>query len=127
MTGGQYTVFRVITGVLVAVTLARAPLPYSAVGLLAALLFTLGFFHRVASVVLALLLGAATVGAPSEGRLLALLVLALHAALPPKPYGTLAMRGEVDPGSSWRFPQVARVPLWVCLGLAAAAQLHWAW
>src|SRR6185369_12865881 len=125
MTGAQYTVFRVITGALLALTFAHAPLPYSAIGLIAALLFTIGFFHRVSAVVMALTLGAATVGEPSTGRLLALTVLALHAALPPKPYGTLAMRGAVDPGSTWRFPGVALVPLWIALGLAAA-QLHWA-
>ena len=126
VTGGQYTVFRVLSGVLLAFTFAPAPLPYGALGLLAALLFTIGLFHRVAAVALALLLGALTPAAPSEARLLALLVLALHAALPPKPYGTVAMRGDVDPGSGWAFPDAARVPLWAALALTASAQLHWA-
>jgi predicted DCC family thiol-disulfide oxidoreductase YuxK len=124
MTGGQYTVFRVLSGLLLAAVLWRAPLPYAAAGLAACALFIIGWFHRVAAVALALLLGALTPGAPSEGRLLALLVLALHAALPEKPYGTLAMRGAVDPGSGWRFPGVALVPLWGALGLAAATGLH---
>jgi predicted DCC family thiol-disulfide oxidoreductase YuxK len=124
MTGGQYTVFRVLSGLLLAATFAGAPMPYGALGLIAAALFTVGFFHRVAAAALALVLGASAVGAPSEGRLLALLVLALHAALPPKPYGSLAMRGDADPGSTWRFPALARVPLWLCLGLLAA-RVHW--
>lgn len=125
MTGGQYTVFRVLSGLLLAATFARAPMPYAAAGLVASALFTLGFFHRVAAVAMALLLGALTPGAPTEARLLALMVLALHAALPPKPYGTVAMRGDVDPGSAWRFPEAALVPLWVALAATAAVRVHW--
>ena len=125
MTGGQYSVFRVLSALLLATTFARAPMPYSVVGLAASALFLVGFLHRTAAVAMALLLGTLTEGAPSGARLLALMVLALHAALPPKPYGTLAMRGDVDPGSTWRFPDMARVPLWISLCLAAAVQLHW--
>lgn len=125
MTGGQYTVFRIISGVLLAATFVRAPLPYSLAGFALSALFMLGFFHRAAAVGLALLLGALTPGAPTADRLLALTVLALHAALPPKPYGALAMRGDVDPGSKWVLPDVARLPLWAALGLTAAVQLHW--
>lgn len=124
MTGGQYSAFRLISGLLLAVALAQTPMPYQALGLVAVVLFVVGFFHRAAAVALALTLGAATPGSPSDGRLLALLVLALHAALPPKPYATLAMRGDTDPGSTWRFPDAVRVPLWLCLGLVAA-RLHW--
>jgi predicted DCC family thiol-disulfide oxidoreductase YuxK len=124
VTGGQYSVFRAFSGLLLAAVLWRAPLPYAAAGLAACALFVIGFFHRAAAVALALLLGALTPGAPTEGRLLALLVLALHAALPPRPYGTLAMRGDVDPGSAWRFPGVALAPLWAALGLAGATKVH---
>lgn len=124
MTGAQYTVFRLLSGALLVATFAHAPAPYALAGIAAVLLFTAGYFHRSAAVALALLLGAMTPGSPTDGRLLALLVLALHAALPPKPYGTLAMRGDVDPGSTWRLPGAVLVPLWLCLGLSAA-QLHW--
>jgi predicted DCC family thiol-disulfide oxidoreductase YuxK len=124
MTGAQYSVVRVVSGLLLAGVFVRAPAPFAPLGLALTVLFCVGFLHRAAAVGLALLVAATTSGAPSEARLLTLLALALHASLPPKPYGTLAMRGDPDPGSSWRLPRAALIPLWGGLIVTLALQVH---
>ena len=51
---------------------------------------------------------------------------ALHAALPNKPWGSVAMRGEADPGTRWYLPGAVRSVAWAALA-AAAIHSHGPW
>src|SRR5262249_875684 len=87
MTGGHYSVVRVLTA---ALAWAALGLP----GALPALLLGFGLFDAAAAAALSVLMMATSPAWPSDARLLAVLVLALHMALPNKPWGALATRGE---------------------------------
>jgi predicted DCC family thiol-disulfide oxidoreductase YuxK len=119
MTGGHYSVVRVLTA-----TLALASLGLPAA--LPALLLGFGLFDGAAAAALAVLMMAMSPGWPSDMRLLAVLVLALHTALPPKPWGALATRGETDPGTGWYLPGAVRSVTWAALLAAAIHQTPWA-
>jgi predicted DCC family thiol-disulfide oxidoreductase YuxK len=43
------------------------------------------------------------------------LLLIIQAVLPPKPFGSLAHRGETDPGTTWRLPQSLFGVMWVLM------------
>jgi len=82
------------------------PSALGALGMLAALLFAVGWRERGAAALLCLLWWLRT---PAEelwrGEWLVLLLLATHVALPPAPYGSLSARGRVDPGGGWSMPR----------------------
>ena len=71
-----------------------------------------GLFDSAAAAALSVLMMASAPGWPSDARLLAVLVLALHTALPNKPWGALATRGESDPGTRWYLPGAVRSVTW---------------
>lgn len=115
MTGGQYSVLRVLTAALVWVSLGLpAALPV--------LLFGAGLFDRAAAAALAALTLLLAHGFPSDTRLLAAVVLVLHMLLPARPYGALSTRGEPDPGTHWYLPGWIRSVAWVALAAAAVHQ-----
>jgi predicted DCC family thiol-disulfide oxidoreductase YuxK len=118
MTGGQYSVIRALTAVL---ALAALGLP----GALPALLLAFGLFEGAAAAALSVLMFAQSPGWPSDARLLAVLVLALHTVLPRKPFGALATRGEPDPGTQWYLPGAVRSVTWAALAAAAVHQGPW--
>lgn len=121
MTGAQYSVVRVITAVLLGALFAAAnlSLPLLAAASVLTVLFAVGQFHREAAAALGVLLMlTASSAAVLDNLLLALLAMAIHASLPAAPYASLAMRGATDPGSAWRFPKGALVPLWAAVGVA---------
>jgi predicted DCC family thiol-disulfide oxidoreductase YuxK len=119
MTGGHYSVVRVATA-----ALAWAAL--GVFGALPALLFGFGLFDSAAAAALSVLMMASSPGWPSDARLLAVLVLALHTALPNKPWGALATRGESDPGTHWYLPGAVRSVIWAALAAAAIHFSPWA-
>jgi predicted DCC family thiol-disulfide oxidoreductase YuxK len=118
MTGGQYSVIRALTA---ALALAALGLP----GALPALLLAFGLFEGAAAAALSVLMFAQSPGWPSDVRLLAVLVLALHTVLPRKPFGALATRGESDPGTHWYLPGAVRSVTWAALAAAAVHQGPW--
>src|SRR3954470_13359195 len=101
MTGGQDSLLRALTAALVWVFLGLpAALP--------ALLLGFGLFKVPAAAALSVLMFARSPEWPSDARLLAIFVLALHTVLPRKPWGALSMRGEPDPGTQWYLPGAVR-------------------
>lgn len=119
-TGGQYSLWRAATGIVVAALLARAALAGAsgpvwfavhATGALAALLFAIGLRDRAAAAVAALALlapipfdgGAVADATPFLPASLAIPLVA-HLLLPPAPFGSFAARGRFDPAGGWRFP-----------------------
>jgi predicted DCC family thiol-disulfide oxidoreductase YuxK len=50
-------------------------------------------------------------------RCLVVIVLVLHACLPPKPFGSFDARGRVDPNGGWTFPRGIHCAAWVTLAL----------
>jgi predicted DCC family thiol-disulfide oxidoreductase YuxK len=94
----------------------------SFVGLAAVLsvMFAAGWYDRAASLGLAYIWAClfgrnpliANPGLPYVG-----LLLVAHACLPRAPYGSLARRGDVDPGSSWRMPQSIFVVVWILMAV----------
>lgn len=134
-TGGQYSVYRVLLALLVASLLidrARAGTP-AALGLAllglgapACLALALGWRGREAGGLLGIaLLVLAAVGSGSESLrarllpelLLAGLLLALHLATPPRPFGSWEARTRADPGGDWRLPPRVWQLAWLALGL----------
>src|SRR5438067_1007538 len=107
MSGGQYSVMRILTALLALSGLGPMALPVIA-------LFAIGTFHRLSAALLSMV-ALATAPALSDGRMLGALVLALHAVLPAKPYGALVTRGDVDAGASWYLPGAVRSVLWLAL------------
>lgn len=45
------------------------------------------------------------------------LVLLVMSLFPPAPYGSLARRGDIDPGTNWRLPQPLFVVVWILMAL----------
>ena len=76
--------------------------PLGAFGMLAALLFAVGWRERGCAALLWWL--AAAAAEPWRSDWIVLLLLATHVALPPAPYGSLSARGRVDPGGGWSMP-----------------------
>jgi len=92
------------------------------IGVAAALsvLLAIGLYDRVAAVVLwyvlACLFGRNPLIANPSLPYIGVLLLA-HACLPPAPYGSLARRGQPDPGSDWRMPQAVWLAVWILMAL----------
>ena len=111
-TGGQYSLYRMLLGVGVAVRLAVGPAdPLAWIGVGLAVLVAAGRFDRFAAAALA---GLCLVHwMPVEA-----LLLVLHVAAAPAPYGSWRAAGRPDPGGGWRL--AGWIPLAARLTLAGA-------
>ncbi|HZN03551.1 MAG TPA: DCC1-like thiol-disulfide oxidoreductase family protein [Candidatus Polarisedimenticolia bacterium] len=118
--GGQYSLCRVLLGILLAAHLLRL-LPGATWGiriLLAAavagtLLLAVGWRDRAAAILVLIVLGLVTVTpalagvapAPLDARVLVWpWFLMAHLLVPAAPYGSMAARGRVDPRGDWDMP-----------------------
>lgn len=123
-TGGQYSLFRVGLALGIAAVfaarLAGAP-ALAGLGLAGCGLLAAGWGDRTAAVGLAALWLAALGSTPA--LLVVPLVLAVHAWLPPAPYGSWAARGRTDPDGGWQLGLPLSPAAWLALvalyGLAA--------
>lgn len=118
-TGGQYSIVRAIFGIALFVFFVRGmPDPLFIAGAVAAVFFAIGWFDRVAAVVMWGIL------AWTAGRNLALIaasgMLLWHALLPRAPFLSGAARGRVDPRGGWSMPGPMFVAAWVIMGMACA-------
>ncbi len=118
--GGQYSVYRALLAVQVAVVIVdrfremAPPGPISATLGLAALAcgpLAVGWRDRGSALLLLLVLAGpvafldgAPLVLPRADNLLTLLLLALHSAVPSRPYGAWDARGRNDPAGDWRMP-----------------------
>ncbi len=110
--GGQYSLYRMLLGAGVAARLAVAPAdPLAWIGVGLALLVAAGRFDRFAAAALAGLCLVQSM--PYEAVL-----LVLHVAAPPAPYGSWQAAGRPDPGGGWRL--AGWIPLAARQTLAAA-------
>ncbi len=104
-TGGHYSLCRGLLASYLAVRIVSAVQPGSAAlvitgfELLAALLFGVGIFPRIAAIALASSWGLST---PALQDFLLEALLVTQAFVPEKPYGSWGARGRPDPGGGWR-------------------------
>ena len=107
--GAQYTAFRVLLGVYLAVHVARW-MPWGApavLALLGSLALAIGFRDKLAAVVVI----ASVVAAMMRGDhrepafpILAWMLLSHALAVPSAPFGSWDARGRTDPGGGWKMP-----------------------
>jgi predicted DCC family thiol-disulfide oxidoreductase YuxK len=113
-TGGQYSLLRLALGTTLAVGLAWTGGSIELAGVAFAALLGVGLWHRVAALTLAALwafLYARGAGIAVAAPMCASLVV--HAALPSRPYGSVAGRGQADAGAGWRVPPLIFAAAWV--------------
>jgi predicted DCC family thiol-disulfide oxidoreductase YuxK len=122
-TGGQYSLFRVLFGVYLAIVfLSGGQTILSDLGVLACIPFVLGFHDRGAAVVIGAIL---LIGPFDELTLIpAGFLLLMHLLLPPAPFGSWDARGRVDPRGGWSMPRWMLAATWVMIAIAYA---YWAW
>lgn len=118
-TGGQYSIVRAIVGACLFVYfLSRLDL--SSFFAIAAVFLAIGWFDRVAAIVLwcafAWLYWLTPVMLLSSPLL-------IHACLPPAPFLSSAARGRVDPRGNWSFPPVLYATAWIAMALGWLAML----
>ena len=110
--GGQYSLYRMLLGAGVAARLAVGPAdPLVWIGVGLAGLVAAGRFDRFAASALAVL--CLLLQMPYEAVL-----LGLHLAAPPAPYGSWQAAGRPDPGGGWQLP--GWIPLAARLTVAGA-------
>jgi predicted DCC family thiol-disulfide oxidoreductase YuxK len=124
-TGGQYSIYRVLlawtTGGMLwdaFGTDLRDPLDATllGVGWLACGALALGWRDRLAAGALLLLAVLTALGTGKDlGGLVAAFLLALHACVPPAPYGSWEARARPDPRGDWRMPWRVWHAAWVGL------------
>jgi predicted DCC family thiol-disulfide oxidoreductase YuxK len=126
-TGGQYSLYRALFGVCLAVHFAQM-LAHTAgtamllpgAGLLLSVLFVLGLQDRWAGLLLGLLSLVIFSHDPrldeANWLIIAGLLLA-HLFLPSAPYGSWTARGRTDPDAGWRMPLAIFAPAWIALAL----------
>jgi len=102
-TGGQYSLVRGVTGVFLAFHGHPALI-------VPALAFALGWFDRVAALLLAVALVAG--GEPAFAAL-----LGLHVLVGTAPYGSVRARGRLDPGGGWALHPRVYAAFWVLLAM----------
>ena len=131
-TGGQYSLFRALFGVYLAIVFlwaipSRAPgaaWVAAVAGAAASVAFAAGFRDRVAAVVIlaaGAVLGLLVPGALGQGAVLAAWVVVLHGFLPAAPFGAVDAFGRIDPGNGWRMHDVVHTAHWIALAIALAA------
>jgi predicted DCC family thiol-disulfide oxidoreductase YuxK len=110
--GGQYSLYRMLLGAGVSVRLAVGPAdPLAWIGVGLAVLVAAGRFDRFAAAALA---GLCLV----HWMPYAAVLLVLHLAAPPAPYGSWQAAGRLDPGYGWQL--AGWIPLAARLMLAGA-------
>ncbi|HEV7238000.1 MAG TPA: DCC1-like thiol-disulfide oxidoreductase family protein [Thermoanaerobaculia bacterium] len=112
-TGGQYSIVRAIVGLCLFVFFLSR-LDVTSVFAIAAVFFALGWFDRIAAIVL--WCGLAWLHR-SPALMLQSSPLLIHAWLPPAPFLSIAARGRVDPRGNWSFPPVLFVISWITVAL----------
>ena len=101
-TGGQYSIVRAILGIVLLVYfLVNACQWVPIAGALAAIFFIIGWYDRIAAVVMLVVLG--WIAHPL--LLLPAALLVVHLFVPPAPFLSYAARGRVDPRGGWRMPR----------------------
>lgn len=117
-TGGQYSLVRALLGLCLLGTFVlrigggeRNAIVLT--GAVASLAFLLGFFDRVAAVILACVVVYAYEIGPGSVAVLWLLVA--HVIVPRAPYGSWAARGRVDPRGGWHFPRSLYALHWIAM------------
>lgn len=92
-----------------------------ALGAVLSVLFGLGLYDRAAALGLwyiwACLFGRDPLISNPSLPFVGWMLLA-HLFIPPAPYGSLAARGRVDPGGSWRMPPAIFAAAWIVLALS---------
>lgn len=137
-TGGQYSILRALFGAWLAVhfvalmpranELFRFALPVLVVASLAAVLFAIGLFDRLAAVVMLCVLASLVVQDPpiDGASLFAGWLLLAHTFLPPSPYGSWSARKRVDPRGGWRMPPAIFAATWIVwLALVLLSLMKW--
>jgi predicted DCC family thiol-disulfide oxidoreductase YuxK len=128
-TGGQYSAWRALLGLALALALVRAipdwPLRFAAT--LACLALAIGASDRLTALLLAVAWWAARdrfQGLPSPGSWSISALLVLHALTHGAPYGSFRARGRVDPAGGWILPRwnlaLRRLIVLAAAGVAAA-------
>jgi predicted DCC family thiol-disulfide oxidoreductase YuxK len=127
-TGGQYSLGRILLGlylVVQCVALGRAAVVGGALEArtlllalptVAAVLFTVGAVTRLSALVIAAVvavLARSNVSIAAAWWPSLLVVLLLHAIVPPSPYGAWSARGRVDPRGDWSMPAHAVAAAWI--------------
>jgi predicted DCC family thiol-disulfide oxidoreductase YuxK len=121
-TGGQYSVWRALLAVAVAIPLERAiaDWPFRILAALVCLALAVGFRDRIAA------LGLAVVAASTAPAVWATpLLLLLHATTHGSPYGSFDARGRTDPAGGWILPRwnfAARRLLLLAVAVASVAR-----
>jgi predicted DCC family thiol-disulfide oxidoreductase YuxK len=116
--GNASPLLRLFPNVLALNDSAAMVLALLVVATIAALLFTIGLFDRIAAVVLwyilACLFGRNPLIANPSLPFIGWLLLA-HACLPPAPYGSWSARGRVDPRGGWHMPRPIFAAAWLVM------------
>lgn len=119
-TGGQYSLFRALLAVYLTFREPALAIP--------ALAFAIGFYDRIAAVLLA----GSLIAFEGRGAFAMVWMLAAHLVLPPAPYGSWAARNRADPDGGWRMPRAVKfggafaLVAWLALiGGAGDATARW--
>jgi predicted DCC family thiol-disulfide oxidoreductase YuxK len=115
-TGGQYSIVRAIFGIALFVYFVLGmPNPLFILGAVAAVFFAIGWFDRVAAVVIWGVLAWTLRLSP---LLVAASLLLWHALLPRAPFLSIAARGRVDPRGGWSMPAPMFAAAWIVMAVA---------
>ena len=95
--GGQYSLFRALVGIVLTVREPFLLIPAAA--------FAIGFYDRIAAVVLA----GGLIALEGRSAFAIVWLLVAHLVLPPAPYGSWAARGRPNPDGNWRMPIAVQI------------------
>jgi predicted DCC family thiol-disulfide oxidoreductase YuxK len=116
-TGAQYSLFRFVSAVVIAIELTPMAWPWGTA--LFSVSLAAGLFPRMSAAVLCL---PVAIGFPSTAQVIGwCALLFVHIAAQPDPYGSVERRGRSDPGADWWIP--AGIP--ICALLFAMAVGAW--
>jgi predicted DCC family thiol-disulfide oxidoreductase YuxK len=117
--GGQYSLFRALVGIFLTV---REPIL-----LIPAAAFAIGFYDRIAAVLLA----GGLIALEGRDAFAVVWLLVAHLVLPPAPYGSWSAVGRPNPDGNWRMPIAVQIggafALIASLALIGGAGRPWAW
>lgn len=125
-TGGHYSIYRAALAMAIAAILVSRGLPgvLLILGLLLCVALALGWRDRIAALLLLLLVAApvafldgTALADPAGELVLGSLLLVLHAAMPPRPFGSWDARGRDDPAGGWEMPAWLFHSAWTLLAI----------